>query len=117
MSVEQKKVTVRGTEYTLQMVPAMWYLETNDDCMNSDGVLRRAEFVKAILENVVVSPRVTINNFTGKVKAMGELVAECEKFISGGDDSPLNADTDEAKNDCSADDKSESDDSGTSGDQ
>lgn len=37
---KQKKVTVNGTEYTLQSVSPTWYYDTNDECGNTVGNIR-----------------------------------------------------------------------------
>ena len=38
----QKKVTVNGTEFTLQSVSPSWYYETNDECGNTGSGKRKS---------------------------------------------------------------------------
>ena len=45
----QKKVTVNGTEFTLQSVSPSWYYETNDECGNTgSGKRKSAEYMDSM---------------------------------------------------------------------
>ena len=53
----QKKVTVNGTEFTLQSVSPSWYYETNDECGNTgSGKRKSAEYMDRMFKNCVIAP-------------------------------------------------------------
>ena len=80
---QQKTITFGDTSYVLQMVPASWYLDTVDECKDDNGNMKSGLYMKSILANVVVSPRCSIDDFTGKIYVLRNLVKEAEKFILG----------------------------------
>jgi len=80
---QQKTITIGDKAYTLQMVSASWYLDTVDGCKDENGNMKSGEYMRAILSNVVASPRLTIDDFTGKIYVLRNLVKEAEKFILG----------------------------------
>lgn len=82
-TIEQKIVKVGDTEYTLQQVPASWYLDAMDSCKDTNGNLQTAKYMKKIIENVVIKPKVDIDTFTGRVRELRNLNSACEKFILG----------------------------------
>lgn len=54
---KQKKVTVNGTEYTLQCVSPTWYYDTNDECGNTgSGKKKSAEYMDRMFKNCVIAP-------------------------------------------------------------
>jgi hypothetical protein len=54
---KQKKVTVNGTEYTLQSVSPTWYYDTNDECGNTgSGKKKSAEYTDRMFKNCVIAP-------------------------------------------------------------
>ena len=85
---KQKKVTVNGTEYTLQSVSPTWYYDTNDECGNTgSGKRKSAKYMDGMFKNCVVAP--------AEVKAKGmeyfddnedlktaeKLIAAIEQFL------------------------------------
>ena len=53
----QKKVTVKGTEFTLQSVSPSWYYETNDECGNTgSGKRKSAKYMDGLFAPGVISP-------------------------------------------------------------
>jgi len=80
----QKKVTVNGVEYKLQHPGALWYFEMIDRTRNRTGLRNTAEYYNEILENVVVSPQVTISDFGEDIMSVFELVREANAFLGGG---------------------------------
>lgn len=80
---DTKKFKIGDEVYTLQQVPASWYLDTVDKSRDKGGVLQNALYMEKIITNVVVSPRVKIDDFTGRINVMRKLLKECEKFILG----------------------------------
>ncbi len=79
--MRQHKVTVEGTEYTLQHPGAFWYLEMKDRCKNANGVLMESKYSREMLENVVVKPQVTPEEFGEDIIALTQLVNEAENFL------------------------------------
>ncbi len=84
MSNKQKKATVDGQEYTLQHPGAMWYLEMVDECKNATGVLQVSKYTQKMFENVVVQPKVTVEDFEDDLKKVNNLLNEVEDFVNGG---------------------------------
>jgi hypothetical protein len=89
--ITQKKVDVGGVEYTLQMVPAEWYLDLSEECQNEFGRPNQTKLAKAILENIVISPKKTVNDFTGDLANLMELIKKADRFVKGLDGSQKNA--------------------------
>lgn len=81
--MEQKKVKVRETEYTLQMVDAGFYFKMLDMSKDKNGNLVNQMFMEKLLEFVVVSPRVKISDFTGRIYELRKLVKLAEEFVMG----------------------------------
>lgn len=83
---EHKKVKIRDKEYTLQMVPASWYIKLTDNCRRDNGQLNAAAYTEKLLKTVVIEPKVTVDDFTGHVAALKDLVDAIETFVQGLDD-------------------------------
>lgn len=81
--MQQKTVSIGDKSYVLQMVPATWYLDTVDSCKDENGNMMSGKYMAAILAHVVASPRCTIDDFTGGIYTLRNLVKEAEKFILG----------------------------------
>jgi hypothetical protein len=84
-TITTKKIDINGTVYTLQMVSAKWLLDHTDKCKNEDGILQNSQYVEGLIENVVISPKVKIDDFTGRMKELQTLNKEIDKFVSGDD--------------------------------
>ena len=82
---KQKKVVIGKRDFLLQMVPATWYLEAVDECKDANGNTQTGKYMTKILQNVVVSPRMTIDDFTGQINTLKNLTKEANKFILGED--------------------------------
>ncbi len=80
---QQKVIKIGDKSYTLQMVSALWYLETVDSCKDRNGNMVSSQYMGAILKNVVASPRCSIDDFTGEIYSLRSLVKEAEKFVLG----------------------------------
>lgn len=80
---KQKIVNIGGKEYVLQHPGVKWYLECTDRCKNRNGVMLTAKYTEEMLENVVVDPKVTLDDFEDDVAAVEQLLAEIEKFFRG----------------------------------
>lgn len=80
--VEQKKIKIKGVEYTLQMVEAKWYIDMVEAC-KAKGQLDTSKYMTQMLANVVVVPRLSLADFTGKIGTLKVLIKEAEKFING----------------------------------
>ena len=76
-----KRVTVGGVEYVLQKIPMDEYLDIVD--RTTDGLkTKRSLWAKEMLDNVVVEPRVTMDDFADDIASGLELVTECEVFLT-----------------------------------
>jgi len=109
---QQKTISIGDTNYVLQMVPASWYLDTVDECKDDNGNMKSGQYMRSILSNVVASPRCSIDDFTGKIYVLRNLVKEAEKFILGEE---LKVKEDTPKNEISPE-GNESEINGSSGD-
>lgn len=79
---KQTEVTVKGKKYTLQHPGARWYLGLTDRCKNKHGVLQTEKYTEEILENVVVDPKVSMDDFDDALGEMMELVGKAESFLN-----------------------------------
>lgn len=79
----QAKINIDGIDYVLQMVPASWYLDWVDKCKDTDGSLKTQKYIGGLLENCVISPKVTIDSFTGNIRKLRDLNDVVEKYIMG----------------------------------
>lgn len=73
-----KTVTVDGVEYTLQKLPVRPALEIRQRC-TEDGVLNDIKMYEAMLESVVVSPKLKLDDFED-VGVLEELMKEVFKY-------------------------------------
>ena len=80
---QQKEITIGATSYILQMASASWYLDAVDSCKDENGNMMSGQYMSKVLANIVASPRLTIDDFTGKIYVLRNLVKEAEKFILG----------------------------------
>lgn len=70
-----------GTKYTFQKVaPAQW-LDILDES-EASGRIKRSAMYPAVLENVVVQPKVTVNDFED-YSELDEVVTEAIRFQQG----------------------------------
>jgi acetyltransferase-like isoleucine patch superfamily enzyme len=60
---------------------ARWYLKLMDRCKNNAGVLMVEPYTQELLENVVISPKVTIDDFDDKLGVLNRLTSEVESFL------------------------------------
>lgn len=73
-----KKITVDGTEYTLQKLPPRQALEIREQ-WHVDGIPNEIKMFDLILEHIVVKPKVTIDDFEDIV-VVEELVKEAMQY-------------------------------------
>lgn len=73
MAYEQKTIKVNGNEYKLQRMALRQYMKLKDKC-KVNGVLQEADFVEGLLENVLIDPKMTFEDFDE-----GDLLADFEK--------------------------------------
>lgn len=82
--MQQKKVTINGTEYTLQKIfPSAWY-KLKDKNKNQHGVAQEENFYKDILKHIVVHPKKKMDDFDS-IEEFEELMAEATRFQLGKD--------------------------------
>ena len=86
---KQKKVTVNGTEYTLQSVSPTWYFNHNDECGMTGGNRKTAEYIDGRFKNVVISPKevntqgMSYFEDTEDIATPEKLMGEIESFLRG----------------------------------
>lgn len=85
---KQKKVTVRGQEFTLQSVSPSWYLEQNDKCgMTGGGSRNTTKYMDVMFRNCIVAPADVANSGMAyfdeqdDVKTAIDLLKEIESFL------------------------------------
>lgn len=78
---KQKKVTVNGVEYTLQKMPVREALRLRQRWGSKEtaSTIDDEKMADLCLENIVVSPKVKIENFDN-VEDLAELIKECIDF-------------------------------------
>jgi hypothetical protein len=77
----QRKVTIDGTEYTIQKIPFRSYLEMEDRCTSRSGILQKSSYLSELFKHCVVSPKVTLEAFDENFGAASELAGEIESFL------------------------------------
>lgn len=80
LNKNQKEIKVEENTYILQKPSARWYLRLTDRHRNRHGVMQSEGYISELLETVVVSPKVTIDDFES-IKEMEEVVKEIESFL------------------------------------
>lgn len=80
--MEQKKVTINGTEYTLQKVTPREWLRMRDRCKNKHGQPIEERMYDEVLEHIVVHPKKKLDDFTD-LQELEELVAAAIRFQRG----------------------------------
>lgn len=79
MQFEQKTVTVGGKEYVLQKIPVKQALEMKQKWQLPGGVVNDLVLYQECLKNIVVSPKVTIDDFE-EYPVLEELIGQCVFF-------------------------------------
>jgi len=80
---KQKTVTIGGVEYTLQMVAASAFMQAGKTYVDARGVVDTYKYAKWLLDNVVISPKVKIDDFTGRIRTLQKLTSACDSFLLG----------------------------------
>ncbi len=78
--IEQKKITVRGTQYTLQNVPLKEFYKMQERCRDAHANPLASELYDEIFKNVIVSPKVSWDNYDD-VDEVEELMQEALRFL------------------------------------
>lgn len=76
-----KKVEVAGIEYTLQKMGPRSYLRLLKAC-TINGAIDQEKWSDAMLEHVVIEPKVTMEDFEDDLPAFIELIATCDNFLA-----------------------------------
>jgi len=63
MELRTKTTTIREKEYTFQEIPARQFLKMKQRCTDKNGQPIQEAFYSEILEHIVVSPKVKIDDF------------------------------------------------------
>ena len=83
---KQKKVTVNGTEYTLQSVSPTWYFNHNDEC---GGKRKTVNYIDGLIKNIVISPKevstqgISYFEEAEDISTPEKLMTEIESFLRG----------------------------------
>lgn len=83
--MEQKKITVNETEYTLQKVMPREWLRMKDRSKNKHGQVVEENFYSEILKHIVVSPKKSLDDFTN-MSEVDEIVKAAARFQTGSDE-------------------------------
>ncbi|MGG1105638.1 hypothetical protein ABES74_02335 [Bacillus subtilis] len=79
---KQKKVTIKGIEYTLQHPGTRRSIEFNDEAINiNTGMFSSAKLYELYMKEVVVEPKVSYDYFDEKPGFL-ELMKEVQTFLS-----------------------------------
>jgi len=81
MALEQKKITIDGKEYTLQKLGIREYYKFMDKLKHGEfGIVESYDF---LLENVIVNPRLTLEDFEEEgVEHCEKVMAATNKFLT-----------------------------------
>ena len=83
--MEQKKVTVGETEYTLQKIMPREWLRLRDRCKNRYGQPVEENLYTEVLKHIVVNPKVKVDDFKNFAE-LEELVQTAVRFQQGKED-------------------------------
>lgn len=83
--MEQKKVTIGDTEYTLQKVLPREWLRMRDRCKNRYGQPIEEKLYSEVLQHIVVDPKKKLDDFDN-VRELEEVVTAAIRFQRGDDD-------------------------------
>ena len=74
-------ININGTEYELQKVPPRQWFRMRERTKNKNGLPIEEKLYSEILEHIVVSPKVTLDDFE-EVEDIEELMKEAIEFQS-----------------------------------
>lgn len=80
--MDQKKVTINGTEYTFQKVVPREWLRMRDRCKNKNGIPIEERLYDEVLQHIVVNPKKRLDDFTD-VQELEEVVTAAIRFQRG----------------------------------
>lgn len=86
---KQKKVTVNGTEYTLQSVSPTWCFNHNDECGMTRGKRRTVNYIDGLIKNIAISPKevstqgISYFEEAEDISTPEKLMTEIESFLRG----------------------------------
>ncbi len=61
--MSEKKVEIRGVEYTLKKIPPREWARLRDRCKNRFGNIIEEKFLSEIFEHLVVNPKLSLDDF------------------------------------------------------
>ena len=79
---EQKEIEVNGQKYLLQNMPFQLFYQMQERCKDKNGNAIPSKMYDEIFKNVIISPKVTWDNFT-KIEDIEDLMAATFQFLSG----------------------------------
>jgi len=88
MFKQRKFVSSKGKEYTLQFPGIRKVTQIRDRAKNKHGVPSDERIADDVLEHVVVSPKMRIEDFGDDIGEFNEVIGAAVKFINGIEDDP-----------------------------
>ena len=82
--MRQKKITIGETEYNLQGLNAREFLRMKKSATDERGNLDDEKFYDLICENVIISPRITLDDFETPSE-LQEVMKPVLRFLTGTD--------------------------------
>lgn len=61
--IEQKKITINGTEYTMQNMPFKQFYEMQERNRDANGNIIASKLYQEIFDHVIIAPKVTWDDF------------------------------------------------------
>lgn len=78
--IEQKKITIRGVEYTIQNMPLKEFYKMQERNRDAHGNPIASSLYDEAFANVIVSPKVTWENYDD-IDEVEELMGEVFRFL------------------------------------
>ncbi|MDO4719638.1 MAG: hypothetical protein Q4A78_03165 [Peptostreptococcaceae bacterium] len=78
--IEQKKITVNGTEYTMQNMPFKQYYEMQERCQDKHGNLLATKFYPEIFDHVIIDPKVSWDDFDS-IEELEDVIRAATSFL------------------------------------
>lgn len=81
--MEQKIVDINGTKYTLQKPDVKSVVGIRSRILNS-GLNSQLVAYEEYMQHIVVKPKITWEEFEGKLDVLDKIMFEAEEFLYGG---------------------------------
>lgn len=81
--MEQKRFTIDGVNYVIQMIPAEVYFDIMDNNKDDNGNMKTGAYIKSLVGAMMVQPKFRADDYTGKIRLLRAINKECEAFVMG----------------------------------